>query len=378
MISAEAWLPVIKGFDAVINAAGLLQDGPGEDVTKVQSVAMKALFAACEQRGVRRLVQISAVGASANAATAFMRSKYEADAALRASSLDWVILRPGLVIGAAAYGGTSMLRGLAALPCVIPTPRDTPLLQTVALDEVADAALRAVEGRLPLRHTYDLVESSGHSLGAIAKAWRAALGFAPAPVVALPLPLFRLIFRLGDLAGWLGWHSPMRSTALRQIEAGIAGDAAVWIEATGRPLKALGETLADMPASVQERWFAQLFLLKPLVIVTLSLFWLASGLVGLVEFEAARSVLVARGQDATFAGFAVILGALVDIALGAGMAFRRTMPVAAIGMIAVTGFYLAAGTAMTPDLWVDPLGPFVKTIPAAMLALVALAIKDGR
>ena len=191
-------------------------------------------------------------------------------------------------------------------------------------------------------------------------------------------PLFRLIFRLGDVAGWLGWRSPMRSTALRQIEAGIAGDPAAWIEATGRPPKGLGETLAGLPAGVQERWFAQLFLLKPLIIITLSLFWLASGLIGLVEVEAARSVLVGRGQDATFASFAVILGALVDIALGTAMAFRRTMPAAAIGMIAVTGFYLAAGTAMTPDLWADPLGPFVKTIPAAMLALIALAIKDGR
>ena len=54
------------------------------------------------------------------------------------------------------------------------------------------------------------------------------------------------------------------------------------------------------------------------------------------------------------------------------------MPAAAIGMIGVTAAYLLAGTLFTPDLWLDPLGPFVKTLPAAVLALVALAIRDAR
>jgi hypothetical protein len=60
------------------------------------------------------------------------------------------------------------------------------------------------------------------------------------------------------------------------------------------------------------------------------------------------------------------------------MLFRRTMPAAAIGMIGVTASYLLAGTLFTPGLWLDPLGPFVKTLPAAVLALVALAIRDAR
>jgi hypothetical protein len=47
-------------------------------------------------------------------------------------------------------------------------------------------------------------------------------------------------------------------------------------------------------------------------------------------------------------------------------------------MVAVTLGYLAAGSIAAPDLWLDPLGPFVKTVPAAVLALVAMAMAEER
>ena len=40
--------------------------------------------------------------------------------------------------------------------------------------------------------------------------------------------------------------------------------------------------------------------------------------------------------------------------------------------------YLAAGTLTAPELWLDPLGAFVKAIPGVALALVAWAMADER
>jgi hypothetical protein len=39
--------------------------------------------------------------------------------------------------------------------------------------------------------------------------------------------------------------------------------------------------MAAEPASVQERWFARLYLLKSLVFAVFSLFWIATGLISL-------------------------------------------------------------------------------------------------
>ena len=47
-------------------------------------------------------------------------------------------------------------------------------------------------------------------------------------------------------------------------------------------------------------------------------------------------------------------------------------------MVAVSAGYLAAGTLLTPGLWLDPLGPFVKVVPAALAAVVAAAVLEER
>ena len=43
----------------------------------------------------------------------------------------------------------------------------------------------------------------------------------------------RLVSAAADAIGWLGWRSPARSTAMAQLTAGVIGDPAAWIAATG-------------------------------------------------------------------------------------------------------------------------------------------------
>jgi uncharacterized protein YbjT (DUF2867 family) len=373
-----AWLPLVTGCDAAVNCAGVLQDGPRDDVRAVQDVAMRALFRACAEAGIRRVVQVSAVGAAPDARTAFMRTKGAADAALAQSDLDWTILRPGLVLAPAAYGGTALLRALASAPLVLPVVGGAGPIQTVHVEDVAEAVRLAIEGRVPARAAYDLVEDEAHSLSDVVAAFRAWLGHPPAPVVAVPRLLVRPVVALSDGLGQLGWRSPLRSTALVQVTEGVTGDSEPWRRAGGPALTGLRASLRRLPSTVQERWFGRLWLLKPVVIGGLSLFWLVSGLIGLLRFDAAAAVLTERGVGAGPAHAAVAAGIVLDLALGAAMLVRRLMPLAALGMIGGTLAYLVAGTGLAPDLWADPLGAYVKTLPAALRALVALALASER
>lgn len=133
-----------------------------------------------------------------------------------------------------------------------------------------------------------------------------------------------------------------------------------------------------MPATAQERWFARLYLLLPMIVGTLALFWILSGLIGLARFAAAREVLTSRGMSAGAAGLLVGGGALVDLALGAGVLVRRYARSAAVGMVAVSLTYLVGGTILAPDLLVDPLGPLVKILPALTLGVIGAALLDER
>ena len=380
LLTPGDWRPILiaAGAEAIVNAAGLLQDGVRDRVADVQSTAMQALYAAAAASGVSRFVQISATRATPDASTAFMSTKGLADAALARSDLEWTILRPGLVFSAEAYGGTAVVRALAAMPWVMPVAHATSPVQTVAADEVAEAVARVLDGRVASRRAYDLVEDTAHTMLEVQREVRRWLGFAPAPEIAVPAWLISVVARIADGLGWLGWRSPFRSTAIAELAAGIRGNSAAWREATGEPLKPLAATLRAIPSTVQERWFARAFLVKPVAIGTLSAFWIATGVLALAEPGATQSILTSRGVDASTAALIAIAGSLVDIALGLGVLVKAAVSRAALGMMLVTAAYLAGASILAPDLWLDPLGPLVKAVPAMVLALVVLALEGDR
>jgi uncharacterized protein YbjT (DUF2867 family) len=378
MQAPDDWTKSLSGIDAVVNASGALQDGARDDLAAVQDKAIRALIAACEACSVRHFIQISAPGAEPNSKLAFLSTKAAADAALRASKLNWAIFKPGLVIAANAYGGTQMLRMLAAMPFVQPLLWAKARIQTVAASDVGDGVSAVLAGRVASRRVYDLVEDEEHTLSDIVKTMRRWVGRDDAMWVwRLPAWLGAVLARFADLAGWMGWRSPMRTTALKSLAANITGDPKPWREAGGFPLKSLDQTLATIPATMQERVFGRVQLVYPALVLILAAFWLASGLISLANRSAAEAVLAGKFDSAT-ASVAVGAGITLDLLIGWALLWRAWTRRAAWGSILVSLGYLAAGTWVTPELWADPLGPFVKVFPAIALALAVAALTEER
>jgi len=379
LTAPDAWRAHLVDIDAVVNASGALQDGARDNLVAVQDKAICALIAACDEANVVRFIQISAPGAEATASTAFLRTKSAADQALRASALRWTIFKPGLVISANAYGGTALVRMLAAFPLAQPLVLGDARVKTVAADDVADAAAFALaHDQTTARRDFDLVEQGSHTLRDVVAAFRAWLGFAPARAhLSLPRFVGFPIARGADLAGWLGWRSPLRTTALRVLAEGIEGDSSDWEAVRGRALKPLHETLRSVPSTMQERVFARAMLVFPVLVLTLALFWLASGVIGFWRADDAARVLdgVVTPGDA----MALVLGGgALDVLVGLGLLVRKYTRTAALGAIVVSLGYLASGTLLTPHLWTDPLGPLVKIFPAMALALAVAALAQER
>ena len=138
------------------------------------------------------------------------------------------------------------------------------------------------------------------------------------------------------------------------------------------------DVLAAMPATAEHRLAARMALLFPVTIGVLFLFWFVSGLVGLIRTAPAAAVLTEAGWGQGLATASVVFWAVVDIALAALLLVRRHARSACLGMIAVSLVYLAAATAVTPGLWLDPLGPLIKVLPSVVLAAVARAMLETR
>ncbi|MBD3728669.1 MAG: NAD(P)H-binding protein [Sphingomonadales bacterium] len=380
MADPAAWAGLLDGMEVVVNAAGALQGGLRDDVGKVQYDAMIALYAAAQQAGVRRVVQISAAGAGVPGESDFMASKARADAALAASGLDHAILRPGLVIGRNCFGGTEMLRIAAAAPLARIDFAGTGAVQCVALADVAEATCRAVSGAGGAGGSFDLVEREARDLGAVIALHRAWLGLPPHRLHwRLPLALLRPVSALADLLGWLGWRSPLRSNAVAALAHGVTGNAAEGAALLGRDALSLPETLASMGAAGKaDRWHARLAGLMPLALAALVALWLGSGLLGLLRTDAAAQVLVDGGMGDALARACVVGGSLADIAIAGGLLLRPALVPALRASLLLALAYCAGSLAFRADLWLDPLGPMLKVLPVIALTALCLAIAEER
>jgi hypothetical protein len=269
------------------------------------------------------------------------------------------------------------MRGLAALP-FLPVMPGTGPLQIVHLDDVVDAIVFFLQPGAPLRQVFEVVGPRRESFEDCVRLFRRWLRWPPARPIAVPDFVSRMLFRLGDAVALLGWRPPIRSTARLEVYRGATGDPG--------PLAALGiiprnveAVLMAEPASVQERWFAKLYFLKPLIFLVLVLFWLATGFISLGPgWEVGMALMREGGIGERMGAVTVVAGALADIAIGLAIAYR---PISRYGLwaaLAISPTYAVVGTILVPRLWADPLGPMLKIWPIMVLIAVALAIREDR
>ena len=85
LVEPDDWLPHLEGVEAVVNCAGVLQGGDGVRAVHVDSA--RALYAACERAGVRRVVHLSAIGVERGALSEFSATKRAGEEALMGTAL---------------------------------------------------------------------------------------------------------------------------------------------------------------------------------------------------------------------------------------------------------------------------------------------------
>jgi uncharacterized protein YbjT (DUF2867 family) len=371
-------------IDVVVNCLGVLQDGPGSDTRGVHRDFVERLLRAIgDSSRAIRLIHISIPGAAGEDRTAFSRSKREAEALIARSGIAYAILRPGFVVARAAYGGSAMLRALAALPFDLPTEESGTPFQPVAASDIAETiawlAMCDIGDEAAKAVNWDLMQPQKISLSGVIAQFRFAFGTEDLPRITLPKFLLDLGARLGDLASWFGWMPPMRTTAIAELRRGVTGDPASWMAATGITPKTIAQTIGQHSATIQDKWFARLFLVKPIMIASLALFWFASGFIALViSFPATKAILSSHGFPSWLAAPFAAMTSMMDMSVGVLIAFRRSCAAGLIAGIVLSLGYMAGTALLTPDLWFEPLGALVKTGPAIVLMLVALLTLDNR
>lgn len=368
--SADDWLPRLRGMDAVVNCAGLIRDGGR--YAMVHDQGARSLFDACYACGVSRVVQVSALGADASATTRYHLSKRAADDHLAnldpsGGRMDWVVLRPSLIIGRG--GQSSVLFGaLAALPLTPRLGRGRWRVQPIHVDDLIAGIVRLLFRKAPIAARIDVVGPEPMTTDALTASVRHWLGLAPVPVVRLPRWMLAA-------ATWLG-IGPVTRESLTMLEAGNTGDVDPLIAATGLVPARLGVALARTPATDADRLAARLMPLTPVLRWLLAVVWLAGGIVPLALTPAATNLalLAQVGLIGTPAIAALVAGAVLDIAIGLAL-LTRVRRAAMAGIVVMLGYTAILATTM-PALWADPFGALVKNVAILGLALAVHVLEN--
>jgi len=150
---SAALAALVAGHDAVVNLIAILH-GSEAAFQKAHVQWPLTLIRACKAAGVRRLVHISALGASTESASMYQRSKARGEAALLGSGLDVTVLRPSVIFGA----GDKFLNTFASLQQifpVIPLAGSHARFQPVWVGDVAGAVVNCLQNTATIGQVYE-------------------------------------------------------------------------------------------------------------------------------------------------------------------------------------------------------------------------------
>ncbi|WP_114690237.1 complex I NDUFA9 subunit family protein [Polynucleobacter necessarius] len=150
----------IKTDGAVINLVGVLHDKPAKPYGKIFKAAHvdlpKNIITAMQLHGLKRYLHMSALGADSHGLSMYQRSKGDGEAAVKASNLDWTILRPSVIFGAQDQF-INLFAKLTRLFPAMPLANHQAQFQPVCVDDVASAFVHSLSMPQTIHQSYDLV-----------------------------------------------------------------------------------------------------------------------------------------------------------------------------------------------------------------------------
>lgn len=196
---------LLAGVDAVINLVGVLHSRPGRPwgpAFEHAHVALpRLLVRACARHGIRRVLHMSALGASLDGPSMYQRSKAAGEQVmLHAEGLQLTSFRPSVVFGPEDNFLNMFARMQALLPLMVLGGADA-RFQPVCVGDVAQAFVDALDDPATFGQVYELVGPHVYTLRELVKLVGVYSGHRR-PVIGLPDGLARLqAFLLEHLPG---------------------------------------------------------------------------------------------------------------------------------------------------------------------------------
>lgn len=149
---------VLRGADAVINLIGILHQSHHSSFNAIHHQLPAQLAKICADLGIKRLIQMSSLGADEHAPSQYLRSKAAGESALKAmqDKLNITIFKPSIIFGRGDNFTNLFATLIKCLPVVL-LAKPNAKFQPVWVEDVASCFVSSIENRNTYGQTYELV-----------------------------------------------------------------------------------------------------------------------------------------------------------------------------------------------------------------------------
>lgn len=239
----------ISGADAVVNLVGILAESGRQKFSTVQAQGARFVAEEAAKAGITNFVQLSAIGADADSASDYARSKAQGEAAVLAAVPSAVILRPSIVFGPEDQffnRFANLARFTPALPLI---GGGETKFQPVYVEDVAKAALKALNGGARAGATYEL---GGPEVSSFKDLLEYILATTGRKRMLVPLPFALAKMKASVLELLPGKLLTVDQVTLLETDNVVSATA----KAEGRTLEGLGITPSNYEAIVPSYLYA--------------------------------------------------------------------------------------------------------------------------
>ena len=226
-VAGEGWQRWCEGCVAAIHLVGIIREAPRQGATfdRAHRFATERLVHGCKQLGIPRLLHMSGLGVREGAPTAYFRTKWQGEQAVRGSGLDWTIFRPSVIFGPGDGLSATLAPALRRFP-IFPVFGDGSYrVQPIAVEEVARCFVDALDAPASVGETYQLGGPEVLTFNELLRRIAAALGVRRS-LLHLPLGLSRALVSVVQ-------HFPgapiTREQLAMLLEGSVCDSTAAWL-----------------------------------------------------------------------------------------------------------------------------------------------------
>lgn len=355
--------------DLVINAAGIIAETKTQSFNQIHAHAPSILFSLCRDLKIK-VIQISALGADAEASSLFHLSKRKADDFLINLNIPSAIIYPSLIFGKQGKSA-ELFTQMSSLPIIFIPDSGNQKIQPIHIDDLVNIVKNIVD-HFPVRcQKFFAVGPDVLEFKQFLNLLRISLNLRPALVIHLPMIFISFCAFCFEK---IGFKLINRDTVKMLSRGNFAHENQL--------------QLITYPAQIKVNRFIDqemrenVFNLKIRVICILARFavamvWIWTGIVSLGIYPISESLqlLGQVGLTGKFALFLLYFASLLDLFLGLLLILKKRKILYILQLLVICSYSLIISFKI-PEFWIHPFGPLLKNIPLVVLTLMLLFMED--